>query len=73
MNGTMADAAQAITAEANLVKASEAARRYWEEARKWKRIAAELGREISMREADAEIFTEVRRGIVIFREGGHGC
>lgn len=72
MNGTMADAAQTITAEANLIKASEAARKYWEEARKWKRLAEKLGSEISMRDAAAEIYTEVRHGIVIFREGGHG-
>lgn len=72
MNGTMTEAAEKITAEANLAKASEAARKYWEEARKWKRIAQELGAEIIRREEDADVYIEVWHGAVIFREGNPG-
>lgn len=65
MNATMADRANELAAE-------ELARKYWEEARKWKRIAQELGNEIARRDADAEIYTEVYKGIVIFREDWRG-
>ncbi len=59
---TMIDAAR------NLAASSEVARNNWNDAQRWKRLAAELARELAERDAAADTYMEVRHGTVIFRE-----
>lgn len=63
---------QDITIPDNLEAASKVARNNWQEAQKWRRIAAKLARELAARNAEAEQAIEVHHGIVIFMGVRHG-
>ena len=57
---------KACESASNLAAASKVAQNNWQEAQRWKRIAAQLAREIAARNAAADQEIEVHHGTVIF-------